>query len=171
MSSHNDLIEKLSETTSVSDFFSLATAQLGKQLDDLVERVFRQPNFALKSVVDSLFEHQGPLADRAVKLKLLLGLGVLSAEQYQDLALLFEALPMLDKMTKFSEPYLFQLAEKLHYADLAPLQTLLKHFAHIDESHTLQHQMQQQRIEKMLRSCLILAIIALLEQLDRESPL
>lgn len=171
MSKYNDLIETLGETTSVGQFFSLATKQLSTQLDTLVERVFRQPNFALKSVVDSLFEHQGPLAERSVKLKLLLGLGVISADIYQDVLAFFEfSLPTPNPSPSFCHPSIVAFAQSLQRIDLGSFHRITKQAATAPEDSLLQ-QMQQQRQENILRSSLILAVVEMSEQLDVESPL
>lgn len=167
----NHLIEQLTNTDSVRSFWQLATQAFSTELDSLVERVFRQPNFALKSVVDSLFEHQGPLAERSVKLKLLLGLGVISAEIYQDLTACFEQQATLAKLPSFTEPAMLRFADSLHSADLSQFHRLSQTLPKIDASHPMQHQMQQLRIEKMVRSGLILAVVEILEALQTEKTL
>ena len=172
MTKHNDFIEQLTEIATVSGFWSLSCDELAEGLDLLIERVFRQPNFALKSVVDSLFEHQGPLAERSVKMKLLLGLGVISAELYHDLTCFFEHRTSLadDTLSFSSEPFL-AAAQQLHSADLSLIDELRRQLEKTDAAHTMQRQMLQLRLERMVRSSLILAVVAMLEQLDSDSPL
>lgn len=173
MTKHNDLIEQLSEKDEIYAFLALCCQKIAEQIDRLIEHVFRKQDFALKSVVDSLFEHQGPLADLNVRLKLLLGLGVISAECYQDISLLLRAeqLSQKDHTLTFASPQVLKFAERLHSTDIAHINKLLKNFPTLNSPDSLQYQMQQMRIEKMVRSSLILTVVELLDKLDIDSPL
>lgn len=173
MVNQDDFIEQLSETVSLRGFLALACQKLTQQVNSLVERVFRKQDFALKSVVDSLFEHQGPLADLSVRLKLLLSLGVISAELYQDINAFLEfKLWLSDEVEElsFADNKVIGLAKSLHMADLTAIDELLKHSLPC-QPESMQYQMQQHRLATMLRSCLILTLTEMLEQLDVESPL
>lgn len=173
MTQHNDFIEQLSEKGDVHDFLALCCQKIIEQIDCLIERVFRKQDFALRSVVDSLFEHQGPLADLSVRLKVLLGLGVISAECYQDISLLLRADQIVrkERLLTFASPQVLKFAERLHSADMNPIHSLRQRLPSLNDPHSLQYQMQQMRIENMVRSCLILTVVGLLETLDVESPL
>ncbi|AHG85563.1 MltR family transcriptional regulator [Bibersteinia trehalosi] len=173
MTEHNDFIEQLSEKDNIHAFLALCCQKIADQIDCLIERVFRKQDFALKSVVDSLFEHQGPLADLSVRLKVLLGLGVISVECYQDLSLLLRAEQIVKKehSLTFASPQVLKFAERLNLADVQQINGLIQSFPTLNDPNSLQYQMQQMRIEKMVRSCLILTVVELLEALDVESPL
>lgn len=174
MLTQDNFIEQLSEVASFRGFLALSTNQFAQQVELLVQRVFRKTDFALKSVVDSLFEHQGPLAELSVRLKLLLGLGVISAELYQDISTFLE---MKSKMSDeveeplFSSPFVIDFAKKLHHIDLFQVKELLKLLPKLEHKDSMQSQMQQMRIERAMRSSLILAIIKMLELLKIDSPL
>ncbi len=174
MLTQDNFIEQLSEVASFRGFLALSTNQFAQQVELLVQRVFRKTDFALKSVVDSLFEHQGPLAELSVRLKLLLGLGVISAELYEDITTFLE---MKSKMSDeveehgFSSPFVIAFAKRLHHIDLFQVKELLKLVPNIDNKDSMQSQVQQMRIERAMRSSLILAIVKMLGLLNIESPL
>lgn len=172
MTRHNDFIEQLSEKDEVHSFLALCCQKVAEQIEYLIERVFRTKDFALKSVVDSLFEHQGPLADLSVRLKVLLGLGAISAECYQDISLLLRAEQIIAKENSltFASPQVLKFAERLHTADVEQIHRLLKTFPKLSDPNSLQYKVQKMRIEKMVRSCLILTVVELLEALNVESP-
>ncbi|OOH88870.1 MltR family transcriptional regulator [Pasteurellaceae bacterium 15-036681] len=174
MSYHDDFIEQLSQVPSVRGFLALSAQQFAQQVELLIQRVFRKDDFALKSVVDSLFEHQGPLAEMPVRLKLLLGLGVVSPELYEDINTLLEMkIKMSDEIEEhtFSSPFVMAFAKRLHHIDLFQITELMKHQLLIENKDSMQLQMQQLRMERVMRSSLILAITKMLDLLDVESPL
>lgn len=172
MTTHNDFIEQLSEKDDIHAFLALCCQKIDSEIECLIERVFRKQDFVLKSVVDSLFEHQGPLADLAVRLKVLLGLGVISAECYQDISLLLRAEQITAKENSltFASPQVLKVAERLHSTDISHINSLIQSFPKLTDPNSLQYKMQQMRIEKMVRSCLIVTVVELLESLNVESP-
>ncbi|MEN2899029.1 Mannitol operon repressor [Mannheimia haemolytica] len=136
--------------------------------------MFRKTDFALKSVVDSLFEHQGPLADIEVRLKVLLGLGVISPKVFEDISLFLEVKQHLNEEEDefaFSHPAVVKFAKDLHHIDFLPINELLNMKASAANKDSMLFQMQQMRLEKMVRSSLILAVTEIDEQLNVESPL
>lgn len=170
----DNFIEQLSEVTSLRGFLALATNQFAQNVDRLILRVFRKADFALKSVVDSLFEYQGPLAELSVRLKLLLGLGVISAEVFEDITLFIELKQHLSDEVEelpFSHPAIIQFTKDLHHIDLTPVAEILKHQTIGDHKDSMLFQMQQIRLERIMRSSLILAITEINEKLNVESPL
>ncbi|HDV7283473.1 TPA: MltR family transcriptional regulator [Mannheimia haemolytica] len=169
-----DYIDKLSEETTLRGFLSIANQRFAKAVEQLIERVFRKTDFALKSVVDSLFEHQGPLADIEVRLKVLLGLGVISPKVFEDISLFLEVKQHLNEEEEefaFSHPAVVQFAKDLHHIDFLPINELLNMKASAANKDSMLFQMQQMRLEKMVRSSLILAVTEIDEQLNVESPL
>lgn len=173
MLSQDSFIEQLSEVATVRGFLALSCQQFAQQIDGLIERVFRKTDFALKSVVDSLFEHQGPLAELPVRLKLLLGLGVISAEVYQDINAVLEfKLILSDQIEEphFASPLVIRFTQSLSAADFSLISTLLKQKSN-ENPDSMLFQMQQLRLERAVRSCLILAITQMLDQLNVDSPL
>ncbi|WP_165889933.1 MltR family transcriptional regulator [Mannheimia granulomatis] len=169
-----DYIDKLNEEPTLRGFLTLATQLFSNQVEQLIERVFRKTDFALKSVVDSLFEHQGPLAELSVRLKVLLGLGVISPKVFEDISLFLEVKQHLyeeEEEFSFSHPAVVQFVKDLHHIDFFPINELLKGKSSQGNKGSMLFQMQQMRLEKMIRSSLILAITEIDEQLNVESPL
>lgn len=174
MTNQDNFIEQLSEVPSLRGFFALSVNQFAESIELLIQRVFRKADFALKSVVDSLFEHQGPLAELPVRLKLLLGLGVVSAEVFQDITLFLELKQQLsDKAEElpFSHPLVIKFAQDLHHIDLSPATELLKASRNPDYQDSIILQMQQARLERVMRSSLIIAVTDINEKLNVDSPL
>lgn len=170
----HDLTEQLAQTHHIRHFIQLACDELANQLDQLIERVFRKTDFALKSVVDSLFEHKGPLAELSVRLKLLLGLGVISPQVFEDISLFLEFKHHLNDEQEepvFSHPAVIQFAKDLHFVDFSLISELLKQKPNLDNKDSMLVQMHQMRLEKVVRSSLVLALMEIGEQLDVESPL
>ena len=170
----NKFIQKLSVVPTLKGFFALSVNQFAQNIERLIQRVFRKTDFALKSVVDSLFEHQGPLAELTVRLKLLLGLGVISAPVFEDISLFIEVKQQLsDEVDElpFSHPAIVQFARDLHHIDLSPVSELLKFASSVENKDSMLYQMQQIRLERVMRSSLILAITEINEKLNVESPL
>lgn len=169
-----DCIDKLSEEATLKGFLTTANQLFANSVAQLIERVFRKTDFALKSVVDSLFEHQGPLADLSVRLKVLLGLGVISPKVFEDISLFLEVKSHLNEEEDdfpFSHPAVVQFAKDLNHIDFLPINQLLNVKATNGNKDSMLFQMQQMRLEKMVRSSLILAITEIDEQLNVESPL
>lgn len=169
-----DYIDRLSEETTLRGFLSIANQRFAKAVEQLIERVFRKTDFALKSVVDSLFEHQGPLADIEVRLKVLLGLGVISPKVFEDISLFLEVKQHLNEEEEefaFSHPAVLKFAKDLRHIDFLPINELLNMKASAANKDSMLFQMQQMRLEKMVRSSLILAVTEIDEQLNVESPL
>ena len=174
MTNQDNFIERLSEVSSLRGFFALSVNQFSQSIDQLIQRVFRKKDFALKSVVDSLFEYQGPLAELTVRLKLLLGLGVISAEIFEDISLFLEIKQHLSDEVEelpFSHPAIIRFAQDLHHIDLKPAAELLKFSSAGGNKDSMILQMQQARLERVMRSSLILAVTEINERLNVESPL
>lgn len=169
-----DYIDKLSEESTLKGFLTLANQLFASEVEQLIERVFRKTDFALKSVVDSLFEHQGPLSDLSVRLKVLLSLGVISPKVFEDISLFLEVKHHLIEEEEdfgFSHPAVVQFAKDLHHIDFFPINELLNNKLSINNKDSMLFQMQQMRLEKMIRSSLILAVTEIDEQLKVDSPL
>ncbi|NBI42951.1 MltR family transcriptional regulator [[Haemophilus] felis] len=171
MQAQNQFIDQLSEIATVRGFLALSTQQFAHYIELLIENVFRKKDFALKSVVDSLFEHQGPLAELPVRLKLLLGLGVISMDVYQDINHFIEfKLKLSDEVEEpdFSSPIVINFLQSLHFSDSSLVNNLLKQKLSMDKDSMI-FQMQQLRLEKVVRSSLILGISQIFDQLEQAS--
>ncbi|MDP8034111.1 MltR family transcriptional regulator [Pasteurella atlantica] len=174
MASQDNFIEKLSDAPSLRGFLALSVNQFSHAVEQLINRVFRKKDFVVESVVNSLFEHQGPLAELPVRLKVLVSLGAISMEVFQDINLFIELKEYLSNEVEefaFSDPKIIDFIKKLHHIDLTIILALLKQQPALNNNNPIQYQMQQARLDKMIRSTLILAVSSISEKLDIESPL
>ncbi|MDH2924962.1 mannitol repressor MtlR [Nicoletella semolina] len=160
----DNFIAQLGEASSAQEFFTVAVQQFTESVDNLIQHIFHHTEFALKSVVDSLFEHQGPLADLSVRLKLLLGLGRISAQIYQDINLFVEMETQLhcradgNECEAFSTLKITQFAQTLNSLDFGLLAELMKLTGEVENRDSMLFQIQQLRFERAMRSSLILVI-------------
>lgn len=168
----SDLIyEKLNEASSVRGFIIASVAIFDEAIDGLINRVFRKTDFAVKSVVDSLFETSGPLSDLSIRLKVLLGLGVFEQPIFEDIShfiTLKEQLNNDEKEYDFVDDIIISFAQNLNFVED---KSLLDFPAEQSPSDSLLFQMKQQQKKKLLRSCLTLAITDICDKLQIESPL
>ena len=166
------LYEKLNDATSIRGFIISAVSLFEDAIDRLINRVFLKTDFAVKSVVDSLLYQSGPLFDLSIRLKVLLGLGVISHEVFTDINAF---ITMKEQLNNDEKDYGFDDHNVINFA-----QNLLhqKHHSQLtlptistDNKDSLLYQMHQMRQEKVIRSSLILIISDIYEQLQIESPL
>lgn len=167
----SDLIyEKLNEAGSVRGFIIASVAIFDDVVDGLINRVFRKNDFAVKSVVDSLFETSGPLSDLSIQLKVLLGLGVVEQSVFEDIShyiALKERLNNDEKEYDFTDEMMVDFTRQLHSVKD---KTLLDFPAEQEVADSLLFQMKQQQKRKLLRSCLTLSVTDICEKLPIESP-
>ncbi|OBX02695.1 mannitol repressor protein [Gallibacterium genomosp. 3] len=164
--------EKLNEVTTARGLIIAAVTIFDEAIDHLINRVFRKTDFVVESVIESLFEHSGPLFDFKIRLKVLLGLGVLSKETFEDINAfikLKETINNQEQEASFSDPMFFAFIQQLHcikeslfIKDPLPKQ---------NSTDSLLEQVKIIRWEKMIRSYLILSILHINEELQIESPL
>ncbi len=174
MISKDNFIGQLSDVASLRGFLALSVNQFSQNIELLINRVFRKKDFVVESVVNSLFEHQGPLAELSVRLKVLVSLGVISTEVFEDINFFIELKDQLSNEVEefsFSDSHIIDAIKKLHHIDLNIVLDILKKAPKLDNKDSLQYQMIQTRLEKTVRSSLILAISTISDQLDIESPL
>lgn len=169
---NDPIYEKLSEATSIRGFITASVALFDDAVDQLINRVFRKTDFAVKSVVDSLFMTSGPLFDLSIRLKVLLGLGVIEHDVFEDLNAFIkfkEKLNNDEKDYRFFDPLILEFMQHLH---LQQDKMLLNFPEDKGESpDSLTYQIKTQRKEKLVRSCLMLTINEIYERLQVESPL
>lgn len=166
------IYEKLNEATSIRGFITASVAVFDEAIDSLINRVFRKTDFAVKSVVDSLFMTSGPLFDLGIRLKVLFGLGVIDHHVFQDINAFIQIKETLNNDEKdhdFSADIIIEFLQRLHHQK----DKHLLNFPPEKEENpdSLAYQIKKQRQEKLVRSCLILSISEIYEQLLVESPL
>ncbi|MGQ0286416.1 MltR family transcriptional regulator [Pasteurellaceae bacterium 22721_9_1] len=171
MLSDDPIYEKLNESISIRGFITATVAIFDEAVDQLINRVFRKSDFAVKSVVDSLFETSGPLCDLSIRLKVLLGLGVISHDIFEDI---FTFIHMKEKLNNDEKEYEFAddvIVEFARSLNLLQDKVLLNFPPNQESADSLVFQMKQLRHEKLLRSCLTLTISDIYQKLQVESPL
>lgn len=100
MLSEDPIYEKLNGTVSVRGFMIATVAIFEEAVDSLINRVFRKTDFVVQSVIDSLFTNDGPLGDLSVRLKVLLGLGVIQHNLFSDVNAFIQFKETLNKDEK-----------------------------------------------------------------------
>ena len=168
----DDLIyEKLNDAVSIRGFVTATVSLFDDEVDRLINKVFRKNDFAVQSVVESLFETSGPLAALSIRLKVLLGLGVISNEVFEDVTAFLELKEQLNNDVDehhFADELILSFTRELQlFKDKA----LLPKDEAIFDLSTLVGKMKQQRKENLVRSCLILTVTEICRQLAIESPL
>ncbi|WP_109077642.1 MltR family transcriptional regulator [Aggregatibacter kilianii] len=167
----DQVYEKLNGAISIRGFITASVAIFDEAIDELINRVFRKTDFAVKSVVDSLFETSGPLSDLSIRLKVLLGLGIVEQPIFADIMQFIELKESLNNDEKeydFSDQIIQDFAQNLN---LLEDKSLLNFPPEVENQDSLLYQIKHQRKEKVIRSSLILTITDICERLQVESPL
>ncbi|KGY11824.1 mannitol operon repressor [Vibrio tubiashii] len=81
----SELLEELAQSANAAECLLCAYDVLEDMLDALLNSIFHKDDYAVKFVVDPLLTSDGPLGEILVRIKLLLGLGVISKEVYDDI--------------------------------------------------------------------------------------
>ena len=81
----SELLEELAESANAAECLLCAYDVLEDMLDAVLKSIFHKDDYAVKFVVDPLLSGNGPLGETLVRIKLLLGLGVISKETYDDI--------------------------------------------------------------------------------------
>ncbi|MGF1754098.1 MltR family transcriptional regulator [Vibrio makurazakiensis] len=84
-SHESELLEALSEAESAGACLMAAYDAVDDTVDVLLKNIFQKDDTAVKFVVEPLLNSGGPLGEIMVRAKLLLGLGVISKDLYDDL--------------------------------------------------------------------------------------
>lgn len=163
--------EKLNEVTSARGLIIAAVTVFEEALDQLINKVFRKTDFVVESVIESLFEHSGPLFDFKIRLKVLLGLGVISKDIFEDIEQFLKLKEIINNQTQelsFSDPLLLDFVQQLNCIKDS---LFIKDPPPKPTQDSLLEQVKIIRWEKMIRSYITLAIITIHEALLIESPL
>src|SRR5699024_119873 len=109
--------EKLNEVTTARGVIIAAVTVFEEALDQLINKEFRKTDFVVESVIESLFEHSGPLFDFKIRLKVLLGLGVISKDIFEDIEQFLKLKEIINNQTQelsFSDPLLLDFVQQLN---------------------------------------------------------
>lgn len=172
MLSVDPIYEKLNEAATIRGFITASVAIFDGAVDRLINRVFRKTDFVVKSVIDSLFETSGPLSELPIRLKVLVGLGVIKHDVFEDISAflqLKETLNNAEKEYEFDDQIVLDF---VHSLNLLEDKSLLQFEPEPTENKdSLLYQVKARRREKLIRSCLSLTITDIYQQLQVESPL
>ncbi|SIR22456.1 mannitol repressor, MtlR [Aeromonas sp. RU39B] len=167
----DDVLERLNEQEGPRGFFLEAVTLLEEAVDSLIRKAFRQEEYAVKYAIEPLMTQSGPLGQLEVRLKLILALGLISLELYEDLEVYLKIRDMLfrdPKDYRFSDKPVRDLLDRLHGVNLAGMVTLEPPAA--DEEWSF-YQMQLARQDQIVRSALVLAVSDCVSELRKESPI
>ncbi|TDQ58055.1 mannitol repressor MtlR [Mesocricetibacter intestinalis] len=171
MSAEEPIYEKLNDAVTIRGFITASVAIFDEAVDNLINRVFRKTDFVVESVIESLFVNSGPLSDLSVRLKVLLGLGVISHNVYADINAFLRLKEQLNNDEKeylFSDPPILEFIRSLNFQQNNAFLNLEPASG---DTTSLLYQVKALRREKLIRSCLILNISDIYAQLQIESPL
>ncbi|GAD78616.1 MltR family transcriptional regulator [Vibrio ezurae] len=167
-----ELLEALSEAESAHECLFTAYDVLDDTVDALLKSIFFKDDYAVKFVVDPLLTNDGPLGEIQVRTKLLLGLGSISKEVYDDIDIfvtLKEWAKIQGDEVSFTEvDVLFELNRINSIKGIAPLEfdaSLLEGMSGATLEMFLTRHFQR------VRSTLVLAVTDIVAQLCRENDL
>ncbi len=166
----DEVLERLGALSSPRGFLMETVSIITEGVEHLIRSAFRQDDYAVKYAIEPLLNRQGPLSELPVRLKLLLGLGMISLSTYQDLELFIRLQDWLCESRqdyRFADPALLARLQELH--GLPPLG--LPELPGSTAADPLLLAMQQERQDQMVRSSLLLCVSALVLELAKESPI
>lgn len=174
LTDESGVFEQLNDIKSIRGFITASISIFEKHIDLLMQRVFRKSDFAVKSVVDSLLNRSGPLFELNIRLKVLVGLGVISTELFEDINAFSELKVYLNNDANeysFIDEQIINFIKNLHHATDTSFLTLFDLNELKNNPDSLLVQVKRTRAEKAMRSALMLVIMDIYEALQIESPL
>jgi mannitol operon repressor len=171
-SNETELLEALSEAKDASECLMAAYDAIDDTLDTLINSIFHKDDYAVKYVVDPLLSNDGPLGGILVRAKLLLGLGVISKEVFDDIDIfvtLREWTKHQDNKVSFTEiDVLFELNKISAIQKMMPIEYDATVAETLDEPML---NMYLERHYQRVKSTITLAITELVNTLCRDNPL
>lgn len=168
----SELLEELAGSANAAECLLCAYDVLEDMLDALLKSIFHKDDYSVKFVVEPLLTSDGPLGEILVRTKLLLGLGVISKEVYDDIEVfvtLKEWVKVQEgKISFWDQDIVFELnrinaVQKMMPIDYAP-----------ELVEGMSDDMQQMFLERhfqKVRSTIVLAVNDIHQQLARENAL
>ncbi len=167
-----ELLEELAESANAAECLLCAYDVLEDMLDALLKSIFHKDDYAVKFVVDPLLTNDGPLGETLVRIKLLLGLGVISKSVYDDI----EIFVTLKEWVKLEEGNV-DFWDKDIIFELNRIHAIQKTMP-IDYSPELLHDMSDdmsnmflERHFQKVRSTIVLAVTDIHQQLAKDNVL
>ncbi|PSW20523.1 MltR family transcriptional regulator [Photobacterium sanctipauli] len=168
----SDILERLNDAPTARGFFITSVEVFEQAVENLIQRIFRKDDFAVKSVVEPLLGNAGPLGELPVRLKLLLGLGVVPHPVYQDIEAFLTLRDFLNNdgsEYSFTDPAILEPIKKLNVmSQMGVVQ--LEIAPPSDDADITFYKMQLARQEQVIKSALALAVSSICDELDKESP-
>lgn len=167
-----DIIETLSEAETAYDFFTASFDLFEDAIDMLIQNVFRKDDYAVKYAVEPLLSNDGPLANLAIRIKLLYGLGLLSQNTYQDIEKFIELNDFIksdNESLDFISPLILDRLNKISRVSKI-LPTNFDENLVEDNSHFIV-QMKVEQNKKVIKSSLILVITEIIKELQKDTPI
>ncbi len=167
------IFEHLNQAPSARGFVIAMVDVFDNMLDNLIQKVFRKDDYAVKYAVEPLLGSMGPLADLNVRLKLVYGLGVITQPLYQDIERLIGLRDFLNRQGheyRMMDPEITEPLKALHMVVNMEVQPFSMPAPVMDLDPSL-YQMQQARQEQIIRSALILAVVDACNDMVRSHPL
>ncbi|ABM02824.1 mannitol repressor, MtlR [Psychromonas ingrahamii 37] len=167
-----DIVETLSEAETAYVFFTASFDLFEDAIDILIQNVFRKDDYAVKYAVEPLLNNDGPLAQLAIRIKLLYGLGLLSQDAYQDIEKFIALKTFVQsegESIDFLSPLLFERINAISaVAEMIPINA---DDNQPEESSHFIVQMKLDHNRQVIKSSLILAITEIIKELHRDTSL
>ncbi|CAK2091559.1 mannitol operon repressor [Vibrio crassostreae] len=171
-SHETELLEALSEAESAGACLMAAYDALDDTVDAVLKNIFKKDDTAIKFVVEPLLNSGGPLGEIMIRAKLLLGLGVISKELYDDLEV-FVTLKEWAKIqgddTSFTEVDIIFELNKVH-----AIQRIMPIEYDVEMVETMSGPMLEMflgRHNQKVKSTIVLAITDIITTLCRDNAL
>lgn len=168
----SELLEAISEAESADEVLLASYDALDDSIDALLQNIFHKDDYAVKFIVEPLLTNDGPLGEIMVRVKLLLGLGVISKEVYDDIEIFVTlrewAKVQGDSVSFTDENVLFELNRVNAIMKIMPIEF---DPSLVDGMSEPMLQMFMGRHKQKVQSTIVLAITEILNQLFKDNPL
>lgn len=166
----DEILEQLNQTNTVCELLSAAMCSITQSINQLMVRIFRQDDYAVRYVINPLLHKNGPLNKLSVKLKLIYALGVIDRSEYEDIELISAILDELhqDNHCSFLDDEVLGPISLLHNMVIPapPFDPPSPQASGI--LSIMQSSIQKNRYQQMVRSALIISITTLIVRLQNK---
>lgn len=162
----NQILERLNQRPEVHLFVQEVIILITEAIDQLMLKVFRKDDYAVKYAVEPLLMGNGPLGELSVRLKLLFALGAIAREVYEDIELFLAlqgSLPDSSIILHFTDDEILGSIKMLHCME--PLPEMMRFNQPEDLVDKQLIDLQKYRYQQMIKSSLILSVTALIAQI------
>lgn len=162
----NQILERLNQRPEVHLFVQEVIILITEAIDQLMLKVFRKDDYAVKYAVEPLLTGSGPLGELSVRLKLLFALGAITREVYEDIELFLAlkgSLPTNGIVLNFTDDEVLGSIKMLHCME--PLPEMMRFNQPEDLVDKQLIDLQKYRYQQMIKSSLVLSVTALIAQI------